>query len=127
MLTACDLKFRQALLAYKAGNLVAARVWLLRGLEESKPMQNRLSMEHLERTYPELCALVEREKQTDLLSEREIEVLRLVEACLSNSEIGQRLFISVYTVKSHVQRICGKLGVRRRAQAVVKAKSLGIM
>ncbi|QXI51449.1 LuxR C-terminal-related transcriptional regulator [Pseudomonas alvandae] len=53
--------------------------------------------------------------------------MRLVEACLSNAEIGQRLYISVFTVKSHIQRICGKLGVRRRAQAVAKARSMSIL
>ncbi|MNO02166.1 CsgBAC operon transcriptional regulatory protein [compost metagenome] len=84
-------------------------------------------MEYLERTFPELCSLVERDKQDGLLSEREKEVLRLVEACLSNAEIGRRLYISMFTVKSHIQRICGKLGVRRRAQAVAKARSMNLL
>lgn len=123
---AVDHIFRHALLAHQAGRIETARSWPTRGLEASKPIKYRLPMEHLERTYPELCALVERDNQNELLSEREIEVLRLVEECLSNAEIGKRLFISVFTVKSHIQRICGKLGVRRRGQAVAKAKSLGI-
>ncbi|MBB2494521.1 LuxR C-terminal-related transcriptional regulator [Aquipseudomonas ullengensis] len=124
---AADLTFKLALLSYNAGEKDEARTWLLQALETAKPLNHRLPMEYLERTHPDLCSLVERERQHDLLSERETEVLRLVEACLSNVEIGQRLFISMFTVKSHIQRICGKLGVRRRAQAVAKAKSMGIL
>ncbi|MBO1537114.1 MULTISPECIES: LuxR C-terminal-related transcriptional regulator [Pseudomonas] len=125
--SAADLTFKLALIVYKAGNKEEARLWLLKGLEASKSMQHRLPMENLERTYPDLCSSVERDKQYVVLSDREIEVLRLVEACLSNAEIGQRLYISVFTVKSHIQRICGKLGVRRRAQAVAKARSMSIL
>ncbi len=125
--SAADLIFKLARIAYKAGNKEEAKLWLQKGLEAAKPIQHRLPMEYLERTFPELCSLVERDKQDGLLSEREKEVLRLVEACLSNAEIGRRLYISMFTVKSHIQRICGKLGVRRRAQAVAKARSMSLL
>ena len=61
------------------------------------------------------------------LSQRELEVLRLIAQGLSNREIGERLFLAVDTVKGHNRRIFGKLMVRRRTEAVAKAKSLCIL
>jgi LuxR family maltose regulon positive regulatory protein len=61
------------------------------------------------------------------LSEREIEVLSLIAEGLSNREIGDRLYISQGTVKAHTSNIYGKLGVRRRTQAVACAQGLGIL
>ena len=61
------------------------------------------------------------------LSERELEVLRLIVAGLSNPGIAQELVIAVSTVKSHVNHIYGKLGVKSRAQAVVKAQELALL
>ncbi len=61
------------------------------------------------------------------LSERELEVLRLVSAGLSNREIAEKLVISKGTAKSHVHNICGKLGVRNRTEAASRAKVLGLV
>jgi len=61
------------------------------------------------------------------LSEREMEVLRLLAQRLSNKEIAQRLYISLPTVKSHTRSIYGKLGVHGRKEAVARAASLGIL
>jgi LuxR family maltose regulon positive regulatory protein len=61
------------------------------------------------------------------LSEREIEVLRLVTSGMSNREIARQLFISPGTAKTHVHNLCGKLGVRNRTEAAMKAKELKLV
>ena len=58
------------------------------------------------------------------LTEREREVLRLVILADSNQEIARKLAIGVGTVKTHLGRIFGKLGVRSRTQAILMAKDL---
>ena len=60
------------------------------------------------------------------LSERERDVFRLMAEGMSNSEIGQELFISETTVKTHVTHILQKLGLRDRVQAVVLAFQTGV-
>lgn len=58
------------------------------------------------------------------LSERELEVLQEIALGASNREIGQRLYIAESTVKRHVYNIFGKLNVRNRTQAAVRARDL---
>jgi LuxR family maltose regulon positive regulatory protein len=61
------------------------------------------------------------------LSNRELSVLALIAQGLSNKEIGGRLYIETRTVKWHISNIIGKLGVKNRTQAMVKASALGII
>ena len=65
-------------------------------------------------------------KELDDLSARELDVFRLIAQGLSNAQIGQELFISETTVKTHVTHILAKLGLHDRVQAVVLAYQAGI-
>ena len=71
--------------------------------------------------------LNEQELQQLGLSNRELEVLQLMAAGLSNQEIAGRLFVSLNTIKTHSSRLFEKMDVKRRTQAVEKAKRLRII
>lgn len=61
------------------------------------------------------------------LSERELEVLRLVTAGLSNRQIARKLVISPGTAKTHIHNLCGKLGAHNRTEAAMRAKELELV
>jgi DNA-binding NarL/FixJ family response regulator len=63
----------------------------------------------------------------DQLTSRELEVLKLIAQGLSNEEIAGRLFLSEATVKTHINHLLGKLGLRDRAQAIVFAFQRGVV
>jgi DNA-binding NarL/FixJ family response regulator len=66
-------------------------------------------------------------KDFERLTEREVEVLRLVARGLSNQEIGDELFVSPATAKTHVSRLLMKLAARDRAQLIVIAYETGLV
>ncbi len=61
------------------------------------------------------------------LSQRELEVLRLIAQGLSNHEVGERLFLALDTIKGHTRRIYDKLQVQSRMEAVARAHELGLL
>jgi DNA-binding NarL/FixJ family response regulator len=61
------------------------------------------------------------------LTPRELEILGLIAEGLSNREIGERVFVSENTVKTHSTRVFEKLGAARRTQAVLEARRLGLI
>ena len=67
------------------------------------------------------------EELVEPLSERELEILRVLATGASNREIANQLYITEGTVKNHVTNILGKLGVRDRTQAALKAKEMGLI
>jgi LuxR family maltose regulon positive regulatory protein len=67
------------------------------------------------------------ESPSEPLSERELEVLRLIAQGLSNREISKRLFLALNTVKGHNQKIYSKLQVQSRTEAIARARELDLL
>jgi LuxR family maltose regulon positive regulatory protein len=72
-------------------------------------------------TKPAVQALVEP------LSERELEVLRLLKSPLPQPALAAQLYVSINTVRTHVKHIYAKLGVHDRVEAVARAEELGLL
>jgi LuxR family maltose regulon positive regulatory protein len=114
-------------------------------VDEGMPMAQLLSKAAAQGIMPDyvgkLLAAFEAEKQKtenkssppplqiliEPLSQRELDVLRLIAQGLSNDEIGKRLFLALDTVKGHNRRIYDKLQVQRRTEAVARARELGLL
>ncbi|MFL7792754.1 MAG: LuxR C-terminal-related transcriptional regulator [Anaerolineae bacterium] len=145
------VRIQQALAAERSGDRSAARDYLAQAVEAAAPedylrafldegAQVLALLRDVRHVSPAFVdCLLNYAREADLaqeaalqplvepLSEREIEVLRLIAAGLSNREIAERLFISIGTVKRHVNNIYGKLGVHSRTQAIAEARGLGII
>ncbi|MXN93254.1 winged helix-turn-helix transcriptional regulator [Flavobacterium sp. Sd200] len=104
----------------------ALGIWL--ALKLSKPkietviIEKEIPANHREKFVPDALAIAQHD-----ISKRELEILDLLAAGLSNQEIAERLFVSLSTVKTHNQNLFEKLEVKRRTQAVDKAKKLNII
>ena len=114
-------------------------------VDEGKPMARLLAEAVAHKILPDYSGrllaklnedICQREDQASLpsnqsliepLSPREMEVLRLVDQGLSNQEISERLFLALSTVKGYNRTIYGKLQVRRRTEALVRARELGLV
>jgi DNA-binding NarL/FixJ family response regulator len=92
-------------------------------LSGESPLDPKLSAQLIRRLATQKSE--SRPAHADELTQRELEVLRLIAEGKTNAEIAQSLFISVGTVKVHVERIIDKLGVSDRTQAAVRAVELG--
>jgi DNA-binding NarL/FixJ family response regulator len=90
----------------------------------SAPITRQL-LDQVARRLP--AAVSQSSAALEMLTEREQQVLRMLASGLSNSEIAQALVISDATVKSHVSRLLGKLGLRDRVQAVIYAYETGLI
>jgi DNA-binding NarL/FixJ family response regulator len=96
-------------------------------LSGESPLDPKLSAQLIRRLAGQPSPKEQSARHGDNLTQRELEVLRLVAEGKTNAEIGQSLFVSVGTVKVHVERIIDKLGVSDRTQAAVRAVELGYL
>jgi DNA-binding NarL/FixJ family response regulator len=106
---------------FEAVRVVAAGEALL------APAVTRRLISEFARTRPPAGAAAAAPAAFAALTPRETEVLRLVAEGLSNPEIAARLVVTEETVKTHVSRVLGKLGLRDRTQAVVAAYESGLV
>lgn len=99
-------------------------IWLT--LKLSKPKKETIIIEKEVLVTPG-SVINETEAALFNLSKRELEVLQLMAKGLSNAEIAEQLFVSLNTIKTHSSKIFEKLEVKRRTQAIEKAKQLNII
>jgi DNA-binding CsgD family transcriptional regulator len=110
------------------GALIAALfagvgIWF--GLKLTK---EKVVVKHIEVAVPAGPFVFNQAKADELtLTPREIEVLGLIAAGLSNKEMAERLFVSENTIKTHCSRVFDKLGAGRRTQAVQIGKRHGLI
>jgi len=105
-----------------------AYAYVLKGLVR-KDLLETIRAVHVgqKRIHPEIASQLASHLGDDSLSDREIEVLRLVAAGNSNKEIGTHLHITEQTAKAHMKRIIAKLGANDRTHAVTLALNRGFL
>ena len=133
MLTSYDAAqaVESALLAGASGYLLknGGREDLLNGVRAVATGQSLLSPEITAKVLERFADLTrrERERENDLLSEREKEVLGLVARGMTNREIAADLILSEHTVRNHISHILDKLSLSRRSQAATYAAQHGLL
>ncbi|KUJ64460.1 LuxR family transcriptional regulator [Streptomyces albus subsp. albus] len=110
----------------EAAELVAAVRTVARGEGLIAPAVTRRLIAEFGATRPARSPDAPDPAVLDPLTRREREVLACLGQGLSNAEIGERLGMAEATVKTHVSRLLGKLGLRSRVQAAVLAQELGV-
>lgn len=98
---------------------------MLKGLSYGEAVITRETTSRLMRGFADLAD--QQEPSPDHLSPRELELIQLVAEGLSNKAIGQRLSVSVNTVKYHMKNILQKLGAQNRTEAVMMAIRSGLL
>ncbi|KAA0985531.1 LuxR C-terminal-related transcriptional regulator [Pseudomonas sp. ANT_J28] len=131
-----ELHLAMAEVAFVQGQVALARETLEQGLELIRRCNLSFLLCQLRLRQPNLLIelgmtasiadQVDAANGDNPLSLRETQVLTLIASGNSNQQIAEQLFISLHTVKTHVRRIHGKLGVERRTHAVAKARLLGL-
>jgi DNA-binding CsgD family transcriptional regulator len=102
----------------------ALGIWL--AIKLTKPKTQTII---IEKEIPAPTAFVFNEVECTRLniSKRELEVLELMASGYSNAEIGEKMFLSANTIKTHAANLFEKLEVKRRIQAIERAKQLGLL
>jgi DNA-binding NarL/FixJ family response regulator len=102
--------------------------YLLKGTDRAT-LRDAIRLIHAGRRYisPEIAERVLPGSTAEELTDREVEVLRRLAEGMSNKEIGEQLGIAESTVKTHVNRLLGKLGVTDRTKALVLALKRGLV
>lgn len=100
-------------------------VWM--GLKLTRPKQQLVDATEVPTPLPQPIQTNGEIASKFGISKRELEVLQLISEGLSNQEIADRLFLSLNTVKTHSSNLFLKLDVKRRTQAIQKAKDLGVI
>lgn len=113
----------QVIRALRAG----ARAYLLKGHDRGLIETIHAVHEGRKIIPPEIASELAEHATDEALSEREIDVLRLIAAGNSNKQIADRLFVAEATIKSRVTNILSKLGANDRAHAVTIAAKRGII
>lgn len=110
------------------GKTAQAQADVRRAEQIAEALHNRFLTDSVSQTRREMDAQASpAQRLIEPLSERELDVLRLICAGKSNQEIADELFIALDTVKRHANNIYGKLNVQRRAQAILEARRLGLV
>lgn len=116
-----------ARLHHAQGKTAQAQDDMCKAEQIAEAIHNRFLNEALAQNWQALNAkAAPAQPLIEALSERELDVLRLICAGKSNQEIADELFIALDTVKRHANNIYGKLSVKRRAQAILEARRLGL-